>query len=85
VRDHNNMSIIAHKVPQTLIQGILVYNQNPILDTHTTVVLCMDDIILQISVAAISCIYLEELYPGRPLSEGLRISHSELYNLQECD
>lgn len=83
--DHNHASITAHEALQTLVQGILAYDQNPSLDIYTAIVLRIDRTILQLSMAAISRIYLEELYQGRPLSEGLRISRSELYDLQECD
>jgi len=85
VSDHDDMSIMTHKVLQILVQKILAYNQNLTLKTHTAVVMHIDEIILQLSVIAILYIYLKELYQDRFLSKNLQISCSELYDLQEHD
>jgi hypothetical protein len=84
VKDHDDTNI-AHEVSQILLQGILAYDQNPAVDSHTAFVLRMDRTILQLSMATTPRIYMEELCQGKPLSENLELFHSELYDLRECD
>ncbi|KAI9726720.1 MAG: hypothetical protein M1834_008655 [Cirrosporium novae-zelandiae] len=73
------------EVSQILLQGFLAYDQDPTLKSYTAFVLRMSGTILQFNVAVIPRIYIEELCEGRPLSENLRLSCSESYDLQECD
>lgn len=79
VKDQDDTNIMTYEVPQVLVQGILAYDQNSSLDSHRAFVLRMDGINLQFSVTIIPRIYIEELCQGRPLSESLRLSRSELY------
>jgi len=74
-----------HEISQILVQGILANNHNPTLDSHSVFVVRMDRTVLRLTRAFIPRGYIEELYQGRPIREGLQLSHSEMYDLQEPD
>ncbi|KAN0073244.1 hypothetical protein V8E54_008464 [Elaphomyces granulatus] len=84
VTDHRNSSI-TREVSQILLQGALGYDQNPTSDSHTAFVLRMGGTIFHLSMAVLPRIYMEELAQGKPLSENLKVFHSELYDLYELD
>ena len=67
------------------MQGILAYNQNPDLESHTGFVVSVDRTVLHISMAAMSRIYIEKLCQGNSSIEHLQFCRSELYDLVECD
>jgi hypothetical protein len=83
--DQRDISATAHEISQILVQGILANNHNPTLDGHSAFVVRMDRTVLRLTRAFIPRGYIEELYQGRPIREGLQLSHSEMYDLQEPD
>ena len=83
-RDHDNTHTTAHEIAAILLQGILAYDQDPTLESYTGFVWHMDGTALQLSRATIPRAYFEELFQGKPLTEGLHVLRSELFDLREC-
>lgn len=85
VKHRSETGIAVHEVPQILVQGILAYDRDPTLESHTAFVLRIDGSILQVSMAVISHTYMNELCHGRPFSEGFRLCRSVPYDFLERD
>lgn len=85
MRSRDQTSIAVYEVPQIIVQGILAYNRDPTLQSHTAYVLRIDGSVLQVSTAVISRTYMNELCRGRPFSEGLRLCCSVPYDFLERD
>jgi hypothetical protein len=85
VKDRSNTSIATQEVPQILVQGILAYDKNPSLDSHTGFVVSLDKTALHVSMAAMSRAYMENLGKGNPSSERLQFRRSQPYDLLEPD
>jgi hypothetical protein len=85
VKEKADTSVVNHEIPQILVQAVLAYEKNPSLDNHTAFAVRVNGTVLQLSMAVIHHTYMEELYQGKPLNEGLTLFRSESYDLREPD
>jgi hypothetical protein len=76
---------LADNVRQFLVQAILMYEQNSSADSYTAYTLRINGTTLQLSMAAITHLYLEEISRGKPLNDSCCISYSKPYDLLERD
>jgi hypothetical protein len=85
MNQENPMYNLADNVRQFLVQAILMYEQNSSADSYAIYTLQINGTILQLSMAAITRLYLKEILRDKPLNDSCCISYSKPYNLLERD
>ena len=78
--DHDNTDITPHEIAAISLQGILAYGQDLTLESYSEFVWHMDRTPLQLNMATIPRVSIEELLQGKPMTESLHVLRSELFD-----
>lgn len=72
-----------YEIPQALLQVILVYSNNQLLDNYTGYVVTMDRTVVRVGKVVVSQAYLRDLSAGHPTAEQMFFYRSKSFQLLE--
>lgn len=72
-----------YEIPQALLQIVLAYSNNQLLDSYTGYVLTMDRTVVRVGKVVVPQAYLRDLSTGQPTADQMLFYRSKSFQLLE--